>query len=130
MKRITRIIALVSLTGAATAASAVSITLPSAAQETYSQYEVFPNIKTRAGRYGDSAAALSTTFPSGAQETYSHYEVFPNIKTRAAAYRADEMMPAGATGRLDESASTWGVGRRGRPGSDSPFPSQGGPIDD
>ena len=112
MKRIARTIVVVSLATAATGAAAASTALPSSAQDTYSQYDVFPNMETYASRHSDSAERQAVT-----------------------GYRAGDAgdnLPVGATsaGPVNESARGWGVGPRGQIGPESPFPSAGGPVDD
>jgi hypothetical protein len=82
--------------------------------ETYSQYQVFPNIETYASRFSDSAERQALTRNAGGAAAHDHQA-------------ANENSAVGAT-RVD--APMRNVSPRDQTHAQSPFPSAGGPIDD
>lgn len=114
MERIAKTVAIVALASAATAATAADTPFPSSARDTYSQYEVFPNMETYASRHADSAdrQALTAYADTGA----ARHNVSANERYAQRATRTD--------------APTWDVSPRIQVESRSPFPSSEAVIDD
>jgi hypothetical protein len=113
MIRIASTLVVLTLAGTAAAATAANTSFPSSAQETYSQYQVFPNMETYASWFSDSAERQAPTTNAGGAQAHARQVASEN--SRVAATCVD--------------APTRNVSPHDQTQAQSPFPLSFGPED-